>query len=363
MVRLWLYVNNGVSKKDLYVSFFRGKKAFKKIDYRIFTGEIDTVECWLEELMEQNFFGQGLERPEIQNWIQEMDAKNQEKRIPYPEIKPVLQFVEHTTGIHPTRLLKQSLSRYESGNLRTVSSRILEQALYVKKEVEQRLDTNQTIDRDKFREGVYGKRPGFIPFYEIEDQLEFLRKQGGQYPKKYLGRGIGYYQKKKVKRIASWRAIKIFNDCRELIKLKPELPISSLPLVFIRQEFGRLFSVLKQISIQSVCEKNDVEFEAKILNQVALNREKSLYPNQGLIRFDEAARYLKMKPRAFDYLVANHSELFKKIVVRKEKGWYIPDIYLEAFKKVAGFPLIKGKYDFLVSRKIECESLPARVIF
>jgi hypothetical protein len=305
--------------------------------------------------MEQKFFEQSLERQEIQNWIEEVDFKHQTRRIPYREIKPILQFVEDTTGIHPTRLLKQSLKRYESGSLRTVSSKILEYTLQVKKEVDLLLDSSQTIDKEKLRDRIYVKRPGYTPFYEIEDKLEFLRERGGQYPKKYLGRGIGYYKKKKIKRIASWRAIKIFNDCQELIRRRPELLISSLPAVFMKQKVGKLSSVLKQISIQRVCQKNDVEFEADILNQVTLNRVKYRYQNQELIRFDEAARYLKMKPMAFDYLVANHSDLFKKIVVRKENGWYIPYLRLEALKKVIGFPLIRGKYDFLVSLRKECE--------
>jgi hypothetical protein len=124
----------------------------------------------------------------------------------------------------------------------------------------------------------------------------------------------------------------------------------------MNQEVGRLLSVLRKISIQQICHNNDVEFEADILRQVTLDPVQ--YPNQEqvLVRFDEAARYLKMKQKAFDYLVASHSNLFKKIVVRKEKGWYIPDTCLAMLKKVAGFSLIKGKYDFLASRKNECRA-------
>ena len=127
----------------------------------------------------------------------------------------------------------------------------------------------------------------------------------------------------------------------------------------MEEEIGKLLSALKHISIQQVCDNNDVEFEEDIINQITLTREQYRHQDQVLVRFDEAARYLKMKQKAFDYMVANHSGLFKKIAVRKEQGWYIPDIYLEMLKKVSGFSLIKGKYDFLVSRKNEF----ARMLF
>ncbi|MBA4366957.1 MAG: hypothetical protein C0403_04890, partial [Desulfobacterium sp.] len=316
--------------------------------------EIDTIECWLEERMEQKFLDLGLERPIIQNWIRELNTQNRGKRIPYREMKPVLQFIQDIAGIHPTRLLKQSVKRYETGSLHTVSSQVFEDAMQVKKEIDQYLDSNQTFHKEQLLDGIYGKRAGFIPFYEIEDKLEFLREYAGQYPKKYLGRGIGYYRKKKIKHIASWRGIRIDKDCLDIIQKKPDLRLLSLPKMFMNQEVGKLLSVLKKISIQQICHDNDVEFEADILRQATL--DKGCYPDPGqvLVRFDEAARYLKMKQKAFDYLVASHSNLFKKIVVRKEKGWYIPDICLAMLKKVAGFSLIKGKYDLLASRKNEC---------
>jgi hypothetical protein len=290
----------------------------------------------------------------IQNWIQELNTQNRGKRVPYREIKPVLQFIQDAVGIHPTRLLKQSVGRYEAGNLNTVSGEVYERVLQIKKEIEQHLDSNQKIHKEKLLDRIYGNRSGFIPFYEIEEKLEFLRKYGGQYPKKYLGRGIRYYQKKRIKRIASWREAGIDKDCREIIQKKPDLRLSSLPEMFLKQEIGRLISVLKKISIQQICRNSDAGFEADILRQVALGRKPYPDPDQVLIRFDDAARYLKMKPKAFDYLVANHSSLFKKIAVRKENGWYIPDESLATLKKIAGFSLIKGKYDFLASRKNEC---------
>ncbi|MFH2066139.1 MAG: hypothetical protein ABIK15_13135 [Pseudomonadota bacterium] len=353
MVKLWLYLNNDQSESGLYQEFFDGKKKYKKTDYRIFTGEIDTVERRLEEGMEQKFFAQGLDRSKVQRWIEDLNAGSRKKRVPYPEIKPVLEFIHQTTGIHPTFLLKQSVKRYEDGNLHTVSAEIFERVLEIGNEIRQYLDSGQTPDREKMRDNILGKRPDFIPFYEVEDKLDFLRDYGGQYPKKYLGRGIGYYRKKKIKSIAPWRLTKIDQDCRDIIRNKTGLPLSSLPAMFMKQEVGKLLSVLKRISIQQVCDTNDVEFEADIIKQITLGHEQYRNRNQVLVRFDEAARYLKMKQKAFDYMVANHSGLFKKIAVRKEQGWYIPDIYLDTLKKVIGFSLIKGKYNFLVSRKKE----------
>ena len=196
MVKLWLYLNDGQSENGLYQEFFRGKKAFKKTDYRIFTGEIDTIESWVEDRMEQKFLDQGLDRRKIQDWIAEFQAGNRKKRIPYREIEPILEFIQATVGIHPTRLLKQSLKRYETGNLHTVSSQVFEKAVKLKTEIQQSLDTKQAIHTEKLRDTILGTRPGFVPFYEVEDKLEFLREYGGHYPKKYLGRGIGYYQEK-----------------------------------------------------------------------------------------------------------------------------------------------------------------------
>ena len=189
MVKLWLYLNHGESENGLYQEFFRGKKAFKKTDYRIFTGEIDTVDCWIEDRMEEKFIAQGLDRHKIQDWIAEFHTGNRKKRVSYQEIKPILRFIQDTAGIHPTRLLKQSLKRYETGKLQTVSRRVFEKVLRIKTEIQQYLDSNRTLHMEKLRDIILGKRPGFVPFYEIEDKLDFLREYGNHYPKKYLGAG------------------------------------------------------------------------------------------------------------------------------------------------------------------------------
>ena len=40
MVKLWIFLNNNVAKKDLYIEFNKGRKSLKKIDYRIFCGKV-----------------------------------------------------------------------------------------------------------------------------------------------------------------------------------------------------------------------------------------------------------------------------------------------------------------------------------
>ena len=66
-------------------------------------------------------------------------------------------------------------------------------------------------------------------FSEVEEELEFLRKFGGKNPRQYLGRSVSHYKKSRLKRIVSWRALKIKDACFKLIDDYPELALKSLP--------------------------------------------------------------------------------------------------------------------------------------
>ena len=70
MVELWLFLNEGITKSDLYREFYSGRK-FRKVDYRIFVGAVRTVEVRLESMMEQKFLDQGVGRAEIESWLEE----------------------------------------------------------------------------------------------------------------------------------------------------------------------------------------------------------------------------------------------------------------------------------------------------
>ena len=135
MVRLWLYLNDNVTEAELYREFRRDKK-IKKIDYRIFGGFTKTVDKKLEREMEQKFFAQGFNRAEIRTSIKELGSIGDEDRISYKEIKPILGYLEKNLRVNPTRILNQSSARYEGGELKTVSKKVFNYALKLKKRTE-----------------------------------------------------------------------------------------------------------------------------------------------------------------------------------------------------------------------------------
>ena len=80
MVRLWMFLNRGVTEKDLYREFYLGRRSLKKADYRIFNGATKTVEGRIEKAMEQKFLNQGLDRSQVIRWIQELDQSRGKRR-------------------------------------------------------------------------------------------------------------------------------------------------------------------------------------------------------------------------------------------------------------------------------------------
>ncbi len=116
MVRLWLFLNDDVTEKDLYTEFYQGK-IFAKTDYRIFTGGTKSIEFRLEKIMEKKFLNQGLNKSEIEEWIEELDLISDKQRVSYKDIKPVLDYLQRSLEVNPTRILNQRVDRYESGEL------------------------------------------------------------------------------------------------------------------------------------------------------------------------------------------------------------------------------------------------------
>ena len=91
MVRLWLFLNPDVSEADLYREFYQDKN-FKKVDYRIFNEGIQTVEKTIENAMEEKLINQGFNRIDIKELIKEIKFMSKQERIPYEDIKPILDF-------------------------------------------------------------------------------------------------------------------------------------------------------------------------------------------------------------------------------------------------------------------------------
>lgn len=344
MVRLWLYLNDDATKADLYREFYQGKN-FKKVDYRIFNGFTKTVEKKLEKVMEQKFFAQGFNRPEIIKLIKELVLIENEERVFYTEIKPILDYIEKILEVNPTRVLNQYCGRYESGELKTVSKKIYDDALKLKKRAENALSSGSKFDVEKIREEIYGKREGFILYSELEEELEFLNNYGGKSLRQYLGRSISHYKKSQLKRIASWRAQKIKDACGELINNKPELALISLPKSHARMRIKKLLSVLKSYLIARIIEDED-GIERLILTPAYYSKERYETEKYGFTSMHKTAYFLGMSKIAFDLLVIAHLDMFRRIATYN-KGWYLPYLYLKKLKEKKGFDLIKAKYEVL----------------
>lgn len=349
MVRLWLYLNNGASEKDLYEEFYRGRKPNVKTDYRVFTGQVKTVHYRLQKLMEQKFIGQGLDRSEILEWIEEYDAIPTGHRVPYEKAEPLLDYLRKHLDAHPTRLLQQSLPRYESGQLKTVSLEIYERLQSLTERTRQILSTGQGQKTESLKEEIYGSRPGYALYSEIEAELDFLKRYAGKSAKRYLGRSDGYYKRDELRRIATWRADNIIGDCRQFLQGGPEIPLSCLPPSLLRMEIDRVLDVVRCYSIARLIDNRDPEHERRVVTPK--HPSKGSYRNgaRGLVVFDEIPRYLDFTRKGFEHFVAANRDVIARIAVHQDMLWYLPVLYLNELKQNPGFPSVRGKYEWLAA--------------
>jgi hypothetical protein len=348
MVQLWLFLNDDVSEADLYWEFYRDKNV-KKVDYRIFSEGIQTVEKSIERAMEQKLFDQGFNRFDIKELIREIKFIEKQERVLYKDIKPILRFLAETLEINPTRILNQWFVRYEDGELKTVSKKVYDDALELKKRAKRALHSGSRYKVEKIREEIYGKKSGYSLFSEIEEELEFLRKYGGKNPRQYLGRSVSHYKKSRLKRIASRRALKIKDACREFIDNHPELDLKSLPNFHRRIRLEKLLFVLKSYSISKAL-KNEDNIEKFIL-MPAYYREKYNTNEYGLISLNKAGYFLGMSKTAFDLLVSENLDVFRRIGTYN-KEWYLPYLYLKKIKEKNGFEIVKAKYEMLAKKYV-----------
>jgi hypothetical protein len=345
MVKLWLFLNDDVTEADLYREFYPRKK-FSRVDYRIFTGDVKTVPSRFEKLLEKKFLDQGFQQTEIKQYIEELSLTSYNDRIFYNDLKPTLEYLENKLDVHPGRILNQFPARYESGELITVPQRVYEYARRLRKKTDNALKSGSKFEIEKLKEDVYGKRAALTLFSAVEDELEFLKNNGGRKPKYYLERSISLYKKSKLKRIASWRAQRIKEDCLNLIKQKPDLSISCVPKPYLSMVLANLFSVLTIRFISLMSEDKDCTFERSVLEPSSSSREDYRSFEQKNIGMNKAAHVLRMSRKAFDLMVANHRDIFRGIGIY-EKKWHIPDLYLRELLRKEGFHLIKAKYEFL----------------
>jgi len=346
MVKLWLFLNDDVSEADLYWEFYRNKDV-KKVDYRIFSEVTQTIEKKIEHAMEQKFIDQGFYRPEIKELIRELHLMEKQERVLYKEIKPILRFLEETLEINPTRILNQWFVRYEDGELKTVSKKIYDDALRLKKRARRALHSGSRYKVEKIREEIYGKKKGYILFSEVEEELEFLRRIGGKNPRQYLGRSVSHYKKSRLKRIASWRALKIKDACCEFIDNHPELDLKSLPTFHRRARLKKMLFVLKSFSIfKAVTNEDNIEKSILMPTYYHEEYQTDVY---GLISLNKAGYFLGMSKTAFDLLVSANLDVFRKIGTYN-KEWYLPYLYLKKIKEKNGFDIVKAKYEMLAQK-------------
>jgi hypothetical protein len=345
MVRLWLFLNAEITEADLYEEFYKGKK-FKRVDYRIFSGEIKTIDPSLERSIEKKFLDHGFSRSEIEKGIQELDRMGEEERVDYEEIRPALDYLEDALEVNPSRILNQWAVRYESGELRTVPDRIYAYALELRKRTEEALSSGSKFALEKLREEIYGRRRGLTLYSEVEEELVFLRKYAKKSPKRYLGRSISVYRKRKLKRIASWRAQKIKDDCNQFIGSRLDLSLHSIPKFYAKIRVGGLLSVLKAHLTSKMIEADHRVYEKNILTPSRYNKEEYDKEEYGYTSMDRAARALGMSKKAFDLLLCQHSDVFKRIGIYDEK-WYLPNLYLREIVEKEGFDLVVAKYESL----------------
>ncbi len=345
MVRLWLFLNEGTTEADLYEEFYNGKK-FKRVDYRIFSGETRTIDPRLERIMEKKFLDHGFGRSEIETGIQELHRMGEEERVDYEEIRPALDYLEEVLDINPSRILNQWSARYESGELRTVPDSVCAYALELRKKTEEAVRSSSRLALEKLREEIYGQRRGLTLYSEVEEELEFLRKYARKSPKRYLGRSISVYKKSKLRRIASWRAERIKDDCAEYIKSRPHLSLQSIPKSHAKTRLGGLLSVLRAYLTNKMIEADDRAYEKTILTPSRYSKEEYEKEEYGYTSMDRAAPALGMSKKAFDLLLCQHSDVFRTIGIYDEK-WYLPNLYLKEIAEKKGFDLVALKYESL----------------
>jgi hypothetical protein len=354
MVDLWIYLNHGITKSDLSREFSQDRYA-KRVDYRVFTGQTKTVDAKIEKQMEKKFLNAGIDRISLERWVQEYDRLTKEERIPYSRIRPALIFLKNQFGVRPTTLLRQFFDRYETGGLKSVSKKIYENTLEIKKKAEEALDQGTRFKVEKVKEEIYGSRKGYILYSAVEEELRFLQSIAKKSPKRYLGRSQGRYKRGGCKRIANWRADKIRRDCDAFIKKTPELLLSSLPESYKKQAFAVLLTILVARVAQMLSEKEGLVFEKKILTPIHPKQEyeKQIY---GFTQFDKVPNALGMEKRAFDLMVAGNCEIFKS-VGRYSQKWYLSDLYVKELAEKDFFDLISAKYSLMAKKVIHASHL------
>lgn len=142
----------------------------------------------------------------------------------------------------------------------------------------------------------------------------------------------------------SWRAEKIRNDCDELIREKPEIQLLSLPKFHMKLRMSEFVSVLKSLLIMRMIEDESRTYERLIFAPSGGDME--VYRKGKHISMDHTPSALGMRRRAFDLMVATHSDIFRRMAIYDGR-WHLPRLYVKELKEKQGFSIVKEKYELL----------------
>jgi hypothetical protein len=347
MVGLWLYLNDDATKADLYLEF-HGRGHTRRVDYRIFTGQTRLVDPEWVTHMEKKFSGSGIDPDTVRRWSRELIRGNPGDYVPYALVRPLLTFLNDHMGIHPTTLLHQWSRRYESGDLKRISRKVYERVRNLKTRAEAALASGSRLEIEKIRETVYIPKAGYTLFAAVAQELAFLRKYAHRGAKQYLGRSISVYKRGECKRLPTWRAERIRQDCRYFIERDSHLPLKVLPHAMREPLLDALVKVLTARTADLLSRDEGIRLEKQILRPSHASGEykKKIY---GFTRFDMAGKVLGMRKAAFDLMVAENCEIFRRIGTYSHR-WYLSDLYLKELSQKRHFNLITAKYEWLTQK-------------
>lgn len=329
LVRLWLHLTaNG--KQTLYRELSSQYGIVERTVYRIISGDIKTIDRNLEDFMKRKLSTIGIPESKLEAAIEQHERENpnaEEERYSYDQMKPILDYLKENLGISPTRILGRDPAYFKKHWSATVSGEKYRYAERLRERTKLALSSGSWEEIENILNGVYGREPGERVLYQrVKPLLDYLESKGESI-KKLLGRSKSYYESLKLGTISRER-------CEEIIGVFYEQGINAFMDGDIKER-----KRLSEIILSSV------PYFAEGKNAIEEN---------GFTRADATSEALGMSKIAFDLLIAENTNLFRSVFVRRvqdnQSGWYVPDLYITKLKESFGFNLIKDGYTLLARK-------------
>jgi hypothetical protein len=235
--------------------------------------------------------------------------------------------------------------------LKSISKEIYVYLLALKRRTENAIATGSRRELETLKEAVYGKRKNLVLFSEVEEDLRFLTEWAGRGAKRYLGRSVGKYRRLVLKRIALRKAAKIREDCDRAVSENKSAPLLSLPARHLAARMGVLTLFLRSLVVYRMIAEKSLSLERVVMAPAYHSNDEYESDGYGFATLQEAAALLGMRQRAFDLLVAAHRDVFTRIM-RYEKKWLIPELYLKELSDKKDFTLVRAKYELMAKRPL-----------